>query len=62
MSLVGFFEWARYKPSCEGLMDITYSIYMSRLLEKPTMWFQTRSDTNQAVQPQKQARSLKFRI
>ena len=27
-----------------------------------TMWFQNRSDTNQAVQSQKQARSLKFRI
>ena len=29
---------------------------------KPTMWFPNRSDTNQAVQAQKQARSLKFRI
>ena len=28
---------------------------------KPTMWFPTRSDTNQSVQLQKQARSLKFR-
>ena len=27
---------------------------------KPTMWFANRSDTNQAAQPQKQARSLKF--
>ena len=26
------------------------------------MWFPKRSDTNQAVQSQKQARSLKFRI
>ena len=26
------------------------------------MWFPNRSDTNQAVQSQKQARSLKFRI
>ena len=26
------------------------------------MWFLNRSDTNQAVQSQKQARSLKFRI
>ena len=26
------------------------------------MWFPTRSDTNRAVQAQKQARSLKFRI
>ena len=29
-------------------------------LGKPTMWFSNRSDTNQAVQLQKQARSLKF--
>ena len=33
---------------------------MSRLVGKPTMWFTNRSDTNQAVQSQKQARSLKF--
>ena len=31
-------------------------------MEKPTMWFPNRSDTNQAVQAQKRARSLKFRI
>ena len=36
--------------------------YMSHLVGKPTMWFPNRSDTNQAVQAQKQARSLKFRI
>ena len=29
---------------------------------KPTMWFPNRSDTNWAVQAQKLARSLKFRI
>ena len=28
----------------------------------PTMWFPNRLDTNQAVQSQKQARSLKFQI
>ena len=28
----------------------------------PTMWFPNRSDTNQAVQSQKQASSLKLRI
>ena len=33
---------------------------MSHLVGKPTMWFPNRSDTNQAVQLQKQARSLKF--
>ena len=29
---------------------------------KPTIWFPTRSDTNQYVKLQKQARGLKFRI
>ena len=36
--------------------------YLSRLVGKPTMWFPNRPDTNQAVQAQKKARSLKFRI
>ena len=31
-------------------------------MRKPTFWFPTRSDTNQAVQPQKMARGLKFQI
>ena len=31
-------------------------------MRKPTFWFPTRSDTNQAVQPQKIVRGLKFRI
>ena len=35
---------------------------MSRLVGKPTMWFPNRSDTNQPVQAQERARSLKFRI
>ena len=35
---------------------------LSRLVGKPTVWFRNRSDTNRAVQAQKQARSLKFRI
>ena len=36
--------------------------YMSRVMRKPTFWFTTWSDTNQAVQLQKMARGLKFRI
>ena len=36
--------------------------YMSHLVEKPTMWFPNRSDTNRPVQAKKRARSLKFRI
>ena len=35
---------------------------MSRDMRKPTIWFLTRSDTNQAVQPMKMARGLKFQI
>ena len=31
-------------------------------MRKPTFWFPTWLDTNQAVQLQKMARSLKFRI
>ena len=31
-------------------------------MRKPTFWFPTRSGTNQAVQLQKMARGLKFRI
>ena len=31
-------------------------------MRKPTLWFPTWSDTNQAVQLQKMARGLKFRI
>ena len=35
---------------------------MSRVMRKPTFWFSTRSDTNQAVQSQKMARNSRFRI
>ena len=35
--------------------------YLSRDMRKPTMWFLTRSDINQAVQPLEIARGLKFR-
>ena len=35
---------------------------MSRVMRKPTFWFPTWSDTNQAIQLQKMARGLKFRI
>ena len=31
-------------------------------MRKPTIWVPTRSDTNQTVQSQKTARSLKFRL
>ena len=35
---------------------------MSRFVRKPTIWFPNRCDINEAVQPQKQARSSKFQI
>ena len=35
---------------------------MSIFMRKPTFWFPTWSDTNQAVQPQNMARGLIFRI
>ena len=35
---------------------------MSRVMRKPTFWFPTWSDTNQAVQLQNMARGLEFRI
>ena len=35
--------------------------FVTLLVRKPTMWFPNKSDTNQAIQSQKQARSLKFR-
>ena len=36
--------------------------HMSRVIRKPTFWFLTWSDTNQAVQLLKMARGLKFQI
>ena len=43
----GSYHYHNYEPRCE---------------ETGLRWFPTRSDTNQAVQPQKIARALKFRI
>ena len=44
-------------------MQILASISeMSCVMRKPTFWFPIWSDINQAVQPQKMARGLKFRI
>ena len=49
----------------EEQVDTIYilcTLHLSSLMRKPTMWFLNRSDTNQAVQAQKMARSLKFQI
>ena len=42
--------------------QIDVQIEMSLCMRKPTIWVPTRSDTNQTVQSQKIARSLKFRM
>ena len=43
------------------VLQKTYaSKYLSLCMRKPTIWVPTRSDTNWAVQSQKQARGLKF--
>ena len=36
------------------------SIYLSRVMRKPAMWFPNRSDTNRAVQAQQMARGRIF--
>ena len=41
---------------------ISLKLQLSRVMRKPTIWFPSWSDTNQAVQLQKMARGLKFRI
>ena len=72
-----FLSWTRTRPlvvcwsfflapagccCCRTSPISIYSEGMSRLVRKPTIWFPNRSDTNQAVQSQKHARSLKFWI
>ena len=45
------------------MVVLCWLIFICELcVRKPTIWVPTRSDTNQPVQSQKQARSLKFRI
>ena len=44
------------------VLEFQFKHYLSRLVGKPTMWFQNRSNTNRPVQAQKRGRSLKFRI
>ena len=45
-----------------GSFDSIFEIYMNLIMRKPTFWFSTWSDTNQAVKLQKMARGLKFLI
>ena len=58
MNMKGYSQFANANPA----YGVPSSEYLSRLVGKPTMWFPNRSDTNRAVQAQKGARSLKFRI
>ena len=59
-----------YAPGASNITEYSFlfanhfqcTTQISRLVEKPTMWFPTRSDTNQAVHSQKRARNLKFLI
>ena len=47
----------------QELADLLTEVIYKPLNEKTCLWsFLTRSDTNQAIQSQKMARSLKFRI
>ena len=50
----------RMSMKSEFLRPASFYSHLSRLVGKPTMWFPNRSDTNRAVEAQKQARSLKF--
>ena len=45
-----------------GIAHYALGAYMSRVMRKPTFWFATWSDANQAVQLNKLARGLKFLI
>ena len=64
-------EQQRYRSACTSihvvlsaslLVFVCIEQHLSRDLRKPTFWFPTWSDTNQAVQLQKMAWGLKFWI
>ena len=50
------------EPGDAKHLTVTCGKDLSGIMRKPTFWFLTWSDTNQAVQLQKMARGLKFRI
>ena len=63
-AIIGFFfsdfeNRILIQPVLGGMASVAY---LSHVMRKPTFWFPTWSDTNKAVQPQKMARGLKFRI
>ena len=61
--LTGTLSLNKTKPKALDfhILDSRISL-LSRVMRKPTFWFPTWSDTNQAVQLQKMARGMKFRI
>ena len=48
--------------SCAAVVVRAGPLYMSYIIKNLSAMFLTRSNTNWAVQPQKMARGLKFRI
>ena len=61
----GFYHIWAWQPSWsyqQIFISLYQKAYMSCVMRKPTFWFPTWSDTNLAVQPQKMARGLTFRI
>ena len=55
-------RWSTTTGHCVLQVDGQLLFYLSLCVRKPTIWVSTRSDTNQPVQSQKQARSSKFQI
>ena len=53
---------APFHPNPQQHNEHHCSLNMSRVMKNQSFGFLTRSDTNWAVQPQKMARGLKFRI
>ena len=51
-----------YAQKFNGSFQGENAANLSCVMRKPTFWFPTRSDTNQAVQLQKMAKGLKFQI
>ena len=58
----GIIEQEILKKSMYCQTFLSNHLYKSHVMGKPVLGFLIRSDTNRAVQPQKMARGLKFRI
>ena len=63
--LYPWYLYLKYLLIYEIEVNVVFSYdnhYLSHLVEKTTMWFPNRSDTNRAAQAQKTARGWKFWI